>query len=302
MGFLSFLTSVASRIPIERVLFPPQDKIKALEEFVTTSSAPESTKPETSEQKMGNPTGDPPKSPPELAPLPTDPQTAGKSIAEELGIRYDGVQPDIGMPFTMQFTDVAQTGSTFHANTLAEARTGLEDMRAKFEAAKTPQTPTEEVATACVPCALGHFSTTAGLLNEAVRFKKDGMVSNEILDRIAKCLQEQNALERVDLTPEKILSAPDWERGLVDQALQQSRNLRHRLETIETIEELEQAAADASEYYKKLHREWWQLRLAKLPKPEPEMSMEEAKALAAQTAAQEVEARWHSQEENTPQE
>jgi len=95
-----------------------------------------------------------------------------------------------------------------------------------------------------------------------VRFKKDGMASNEILDRIAKCLQEQNALERVDLTPERILSAPDWEREIAEEALQQSRELRHRLETITTIEELEQAAASTAGYYRTLHRKWWKLRLA----------------------------------------
>ncbi|MBA7562902.1 hypothetical protein ES708_04555 [subsurface metagenome] len=122
----------------------------------------------------------------------------------------------------------------------------------------------EAVATACVPCALGHFSTSAGLLNEAVRFKKEGITSNEILDRIAKVLEEQNALERVDLTPEKIRNTPDWERDLAEEALQQSRSLRHRLETLTTIEELEQAAADAEGYYRTLNREWYKRRFAHL--------------------------------------
>jgi len=52
-------------------------------------------------------------------------------------------------------------------------------------------TPSEEtsqtnnIATACVPCALGHFSTSSGLLNECVRFMEDGITSNVILDRVA---------------------------------------------------------------------------------------------------------------------
>ncbi|MBA7672973.1 hypothetical protein ES703_81161 [subsurface metagenome] len=158
-----------------------------------------------------------------------------------------------------------------------------------------PQLKQETVATACVPCALGHFSTSAGLLNEAVRFKAEGIASNEVIDRIAKSLQEQNTLERVDLTPEKIRSAPDWERNLAEKALEQSRGLRHRLETIKTIEDLEQAAADTEGYYRSLNREWWKHRLAKLDKvAEPKITLEEAKALAAKEAASEVERQWRT--------
>ncbi|GAI49026.1 unnamed protein product, partial [marine sediment metagenome] len=89
-----------------------------------------------------------------------------------------------------------------------------------------PETPKQEaVATACVPCAVGHFSTSAGLLKEAVRFKGEGITSNEILDRIAMAIEEQNTLERVDLSPEQIQSAPPWERELAEEALLQSRRL-----------------------------------------------------------------------------
>lgn len=157
--------------------------------------------------------------------------------------------------------------------------------------------PDKGIATACVACALGHFSTSAGLLDEAVRFKGEGITSNAVLDRIAKTLQELNALERVDLTPEKLRTAPDWERDIAEEALQQSRGLRHRLETIKGIEDLEAAAADTAGYYRSLHREWWKRRLAKTDeiKP-PEMTLDEAKKLAADEAAKEVEARWHSLE------
>jgi len=81
---------------------------------------------------------------------------------------------------------------------------------------------------------------------------------------VAKVLEEQNALERVDLTPEKIRSSPEWERDIAEEALQQSRSLRHRLETIESIDELEQAAADTEIYYRKLNRTWWKRRFANL--------------------------------------
>ena len=153
-----------------------------------------------------------------------------------------------------------------------------------------------DVAIACVPCALGHFSTSAGLLNEAVRFKKDGITSNEIIDRVAKVLEEQNTLERVDLTSEKIRSSPEWERDIAEEALQQSRSLRHRLETIESIDELEQAAAATEGYYRNLNREWWKRRFAKLGKvAEPEMTLDEAQKIAAEKAVKEIERRWEQE-------
>ena len=123
----------------------------------------------------------------------------------------------------------------------------------------------ESVASACVPCAIGHFSTSARLLNEAVRFKKDGLTSPQVLDDIAVALGEQNALERIDLTPEKIRALPEWERELAQLALDKSRELRHRLESIQAMEELEELAADTEEFYKKLNREWASKRLEECP-------------------------------------
>ena len=75
----------------------------------------------------------------------------GIEIADELGVRFEGVQAGIeDIPSKMMFTDVSQTGSTFTANTLAEAKTKLADMRAAFakarpvEAAPTVPEPTVE--------------------------------------------------------------------------------------------------------------------------------------------------------------
>ncbi|MBA7661942.1 hypothetical protein ES703_69962 [subsurface metagenome] len=220
MNWFAFASNLVSRIPLEKVLFPRRDNVKALEEFAATMTAPVAPKEAPPEQKT-TPT------------ITQEPETVARQ---------------------------------------------------------------ETVATACVPCALGHFSTSAGLLNEAVRFKGEGMTSNEILDRLAKTLAELNALERVDLTPEKIRSAPDWERDIAEEALRQSRSLRHRLENIESIEELEAAAADTEGYYRELNRVWWKQRFAKLGKTEPEMTLEEAKKMAAEEAAKQVEKKWQSQE------
>jgi len=122
----------------------------------------------------------------------------------------------------------------------------------------------EDIATACVPCGVGHFAGAAKLLNEAVRFRDDGITSNQVLDDIAGAIGELNAMERVDLTPEKLQSTSSWERPIADEALRESRKLRHRLEGISSMEEVEQAAADSERFYKKLFREWFKGRFAHL--------------------------------------
>jgi len=142
-----------------------------------------------------------------------------------------------------------------------------DSQKQKFLPAAIPANISQEkssIATACVACAVGHFSTSSGLLKETLRFKGEGITSQEILDRIAGALEEQNALEREDLTQEKIQRLPEWERPIAEEALTQSRQLRHRLETIESIEELEQLAADTRTYYLKLSRQWYRGRFGKL--------------------------------------
>jgi len=124
--------------------------------------------------------------------------------------------------------------------------------------------PEEEIATGCLPCAVSHFSTSPGLLNEAGRFKGEGMTSNQILDRIAGAIEEQNSLERVDLSPIKIQTLPEWEKPIAEEALKQSRQLRHRLEGIHSTDELEQIAADTKRYYLKLNRQWYKGRFGHL--------------------------------------
>ena len=128
------------------------------------------------------------------------------------------------------------------------------------------ETPSEEqdIATACVPCAIGHFSGAAKLLNEAIRFRDEGIGSNQVLDDIAGAIGELNAMERVDLTPERLQKTPGWERAIADESLRESRELRHRLEGISSMEEIEKAAADTESYYKKLNRQWYKGRFTHL--------------------------------------
>ena len=128
-----------------------------------------------------------------------------------------------------------------------------------------PETaPQQEIATACVPCAIGHYAGAARLLNEAMRFRDDGIESNQVIDDIAGAIGELNAMERVDLTPERLQKTPDWERAIADEALRESRKLRHRLEGIGSMEEIERAAADTESYYKKINRQWYKGRFGHL--------------------------------------
>ncbi len=124
---------------------------------------------------------------------------------------------------------------------------------------------TEGVKSACVPCAIGHFSTSSKFLNEAVRFKKDGLSSPQVLDDIAEAIGEQNALERIDLTPAKIATLPDWEKDMADKALEKSRELRHKLESVQSMEQLQDIAVDTEEFFKWLNREWLSKRLEDCP-------------------------------------
>ena len=120
-----------------------------------------------------------------------------------------------------------------------------------------PEGEATEVATGCIPCAIGHFGTCSGLLNEATRFAhSDGMESNQVIDRVGKCLDELNAMERVDLRPEMIVSLPDWERELADQVLVVSRTTRHALEGFDSVTALEEAAAQTQTLRTQIWRKW----------------------------------------------
>lgn len=134
----------------------------------------------------------------------------------------------------------------------------------------------ENVATACVPCTLGHFSTTSGLLKEALRFKDKGVQSEEVADRIGQSLEELNALERIDLSADKLRSAPEWERPMAEEALQNSRALRHKLENISSMNELENAANEANDYYRNLNRNWFKQRIQNMSDTEKAKVTEKA--------------------------
>ncbi len=60
-----------------------------------------------------------------------------RSIAKELGLRYDGIQEGFGdIPTQYQFTDIAVTGTTFYGNTLRAVKAKLAEKRELFKEAE----------------------------------------------------------------------------------------------------------------------------------------------------------------------
>lgn len=58
----------------------------------------------------------------------------GREIANALGIHYDGIQPGFeDLPDRMQFTDTAETHTTFYATSLENAREKLDEKRRLFK-------------------------------------------------------------------------------------------------------------------------------------------------------------------------
>jgi len=131
------------------------------------------------------------------------------------------------------------------------------------------------IPTGCVPCALGHYGTCSGILNEAVRFSRgdEGMAADDVLDRVGMCLDELNSMERKDLRPQMINALPPWEKELAQSALEESRSIRHELEAMTTPEELEAVAAGVQTVRQDLYRTWAKRRIkAMSPEEKSEMA------------------------------
>ena len=133
------------------------------------------------------------------------------------------------------------------------------------------------IESGCVPCAIGHLGTCSGLLAESLRFgKKEGIGSDEVISRVNLCLDELNAMERVDLRPELIVSLSGKEKELADMSLTESRNIRHKLEGLSHIADLESVAADVQSSRQTIGKEWFKQKLANMPKEDKEKLVEKA--------------------------
>ena len=135
------------------------------------------------------------------------------------------------------------------------------------------------ITTGCIPCALGHFSTCSGLLPEAMRFaRSDGIQSDEVINRANRCLEELNAMEREDLRPEMIIGLSDWEKEIVNQALTESRKIRHDLESFSNIAQLELVAAHTQTVRQDIGRAWFKAKLERMSPAEKEETVKKVMA------------------------
>ncbi len=159
--------------------------------------------------------------------------------------------------------------------------------------------PTKTSGKACDICALDHFSTCAGLMQHARDFAlREGIESQEVITRIARCREQLNSLEREDLTPANIVQLSPAEQKIAHNFLPKSSELRHALNDITSIDKLENVAANAQEISSSFQNEIFRFQLKReIPRPTPRESsqpitLEEAQKLAAQAAKQEVKRRW----------
>jgi hypothetical protein len=144
-------------------------------------------------------------------------------------------------------------------------------IEAPKEAFKVIEAPGEKVATSCVGCAIGHLATVTGLLNEAVRFVPEGMASPHIITNLNICLNELNAMERVDLAPDRIVDLPEWERELAHKALAASRETRHFIEAgILDADQMEKLAAYVGKVREEIGSAWLQEKLRAISKEDKE--------------------------------
>ncbi len=180
-------------------------------------------------------------------------------------------------------TELIRTRVTRRAPAIARQPAVMEEQPQEVTEEVIRETTTIEegkasgIVAGCVPCAIGHLGTCSGVTNEAVRFAKtDGLQSAEVIDRVNMCLDELNAMERVDLRPAMIVNLTSWEKDLANQALVASRSVRHELEGLSSIDGLERAAANIQTTRTEIGRKWFKERLARMPTEEKQKLAEKA--------------------------
>ena len=145
----------------------------------------------------------------------------------------------------------------------------LESVEAKEPSAPTTETKPDEPfhehqkGKACIPCAINHFSTCAGLISdEAIRMAKRGRISKEeIIRRISRCQDQLNAMEREDLAVEKLQALEPWEREIAIYTQTESAKIRHELEGLSSTDDLEPIALRIREIREKIGKDYFTQRL-----------------------------------------
>jgi len=151
-----------------------------------------------------------------------------------------------------------------------------------------PEGKATAIATGCIPCAIGHIGTCSGVINEAVRFaRSEGLVNDDVINRVGMCLDELNSMERVDLRPEMLQQLSPWERELAQKVLVASRKMRHSLEAMEDVDSLEKVAAETQSTRQEVWRDWIKQKMNSLTPSEQAMVETKLRAKLAELAAKE---------------
>lgn len=147
-----------------------------------------------------------------------------------------------------------------NAEALEDKVAGVATLEHTYAVPEEPyeDSPTEDIVSgtsqisaggkACIPCGGSHFSTTSGMLQESLRFAREGGINHpEVIDRISAAEDELNAFERIDGAAEKVVKLPPGEKELMYDMLKASREMRHMLNDIKDVPSLEKTAAKVQE-------------------------------------------------------
>ena len=101
----------------------------------------------------------------------------------------------------------------------------------------------------CLACGSDHLSSATAALTEAIRFAKLGDIAHpEVVSRVTIAMDELNAFERIDGTPEKVTKLPPKEKKMMDEMMTASREIRHHITDMRNPGDLEKTAALARQY------------------------------------------------------
>lgn len=116
--------------------------------------------------------------------------------------------------------------------------------RAEPVKAKTALLGEVSQRTSCIPCTRSHLATVSGALGESLRFAREGGIGHpEVQRRLSLAEEEVNILERVDLSPEALESAPPKERELAEEFLPLIREVRQGIGDVASVQDLVNMAA-----------------------------------------------------------
>ncbi|MBW2559609.1 MAG: hypothetical protein JRE40_02015 [Deltaproteobacteria bacterium] len=146
---------------------------------------------------------------------------------------------------------------------LEAAHKAMEAVEQEMESQKKVKEEAVARGTACLPCTVDHLSTCAGLLSdEAVRMAhRNGLNDLEVQRRIMACSDQLNAMEREDLSIEKIAGLPKEEKEIALYAQNKSAEIRHMINGINSIEDLENIALEVKQTRNKVGSDYLKVRL-----------------------------------------